>query len=446
MQSPHCSCVQEGSQCVRFRRWTELSRVDVLRQEGRYAKLLEAAARGDCFPPDKARELHADVTRTCPSLSFFSDSGGGRALLTDVLSAWVVFDAQEAARATGYVQGMNFIATFLLYHSGRAEAAFWVFVALMQNYGLQCMFQAPDMYGLKMRGFVVSQLVQQQMPELSVHLAEYLRNSLSLLLTEWLLTLFANSVPLGPLAEFWDVLFQEGYYAVYRLILARLRCLRHWLLAETDFMALVHLVKEAHVEFDTSGPGMPKAYLLNDSTDRLASTSRQAKPEPRSSNSHSRMWRRLMFGSGERGAAGHHPAAAGGAEMNEALGLAGCEEEYDGGAPASMPSGAWICMTCNGSESCRSWDVLVSALLRAETVTDAAIKHFEDIFSHADAPRPPSPADVAEAPAPAVTLSGLQAENQELRKENAALASRLLHVESDVALLKRQVQELMAQR
>ncbi|CAK0796452.1 unnamed protein product [Prorocentrum cordatum] len=117
-----------------------------------------------------------------------------------------------------------------------------------------------DMRGLRVRGFTVAQLLQQRMPELSEHLAEYLRNDLSLLLTEWLLTLFASSVPLGPVASLWDRFFEEGYVAIYRLALARLRCLQPWLRAETDFASLVHLIKEAHVEFDCSS-GEPQPLL-----------------------------------------------------------------------------------------------------------------------------------------------------------------------------------------
>merc|ERR1712039_911650 len=100
-----------------------------------------------------------------------------------------------------------------------------------------------------MRSFTVMQLLQEEMPDLSEHLAEYLQNNLGLLLHGWLLSLFAGFVPLGSLALLWDVFFDEGYIAIYRLILARLRCLEPWLLAETDFGRLEYLIRSTHIDF-----------------------------------------------------------------------------------------------------------------------------------------------------------------------------------------------------
>ncbi|CAE7947915.1 Tbc1d1, partial [Symbiodinium sp. KB8] len=180
---------------------------------------------------------------------------------------------------------MNFIVTALLWHCMAEEAVFWLFVATVHNYDLRSMFEAPDMHGLKVRSFTIAQLVHQEMPDLSAHLAEHMQNSLSLLFTEWLLTLFAGSMPLTPLAILWDHFFQEGYSVIYRLILARLRCLRPWLLAETDFGVLVHLVKNAHLDFigpdcrpwpRPARPGLPGFAVEESSPKRGEGVSRSA--------------------------------------------------------------------------------------------------------------------------------------------------------------------------
>eukprot|EP00971_Amphidinium_carterae_P177909 3528362-Amphidinium_carterae.2 len=65
------------------------------------------------------------------------------------------------------VEGMNFLVTVLLWHAVKEEDAFWIFVSMMQSYGLRCMYEPPDMCGLKMRSSTMSQLLHQEMPDLS---------------------------------------------------------------------------------------------------------------------------------------------------------------------------------------------------------------------------------------------------------------------------------------
>eukprot|EP00439_Symbiodinium_sp_Y106_P019118 s470_g2.t1 len=69
----------------------------------------------------------------------------------------------------------------------------------------------------------------------------------------------------------------QRYSVIYRLILARLRCLRPWLLAETDFGVLVHLVKNAHLDFigpdcrpwpRPARPGLP-GFAVDESSPKL---------------------------------------------------------------------------------------------------------------------------------------------------------------------------------
>jgi len=50
-------------------------------------------------------------------------------------------------RSIGYVQGMNFIAASLLYHSSE-EVAFWLFVSLIEDYEMRDIYQTgtPGVY------------------------------------------------------------------------------------------------------------------------------------------------------------------------------------------------------------------------------------------------------------------------------------------------------------
>lgn len=287
-------------------------------------------------PSDNQQVMQKDVDRTCQCLSFFQGCGG-RQKLKNILSAWVVYDSLESQRssAIGYVQGMNVIVTTLLWHSGDEEACFWVFVAMMKHYDLRFMFAPPDMPGLKMRMFTLLQLVQQEMPDLSVHLAEHLQNKLGVILSDWLLSLFAGFMPLDPLGVLWDSFFKEGFIAIYHLILARLRCLEPWLLAETDFGRLVYLIKFTHVEFDWSS-SQPKAIVLEKCSG---------------------------------------PA---------------CDDNCIDGdeliIPESSASG-WTCLICNGSEACVSWETFVVLLLKAETTPVTTVMQLERMFNNSRAPR-----------------------------------------------------------
>eukprot|EP00438_Fugacium_kawagutii_P021465 Skav234974 [mRNA] locus=scaffold122:68263:69414:+ [translate_table: standard] len=352
-QVPACPCDREPAApgepvvCKRFQRWSVAAALDDVIQPGRYRELLQSAKAGSPhFSVEKERQLELDVGRTWPSLCIFAD-GCGRESLSNLLKAWIVYDGETAqehrqseasneknasSEAVGYVQGMNFIVMALLWHAGAEEAAFWLFVALVQNYDLRSMFEAPDMHGLKVRSFTLVQLVHQEMPDLSAHLAEHLQNSLSLLFTDWLLTLCAGSIPLVPLSYLWDHFFDEGYSVIYRLILARLRCLRPWLLAETDFGALVHLVKNAHVDFlgDEPCPRPP----------RLPFAEEEEAPPPLAPSRRKKLLQRLV------------PRRS---SLPPELGTSTASESQ---SPRRQP----FCPSCGGagSENCTSWEKLVT--------------------------------------------------------------------------------------
>ncbi|CAE8586959.1 unnamed protein product, partial [Polarella glacialis] len=395
---PPCSCERcpgaGPARCARFERWAQRAEAASVMQRGRYTRMLESASAGSPhLPPEKERQLKLDIDRTWPSLTsgLFREGGGGRQKLSNLLRAWVMYDGEESSKvdeasapvrplgttAVGYVQGMNFIATALLWHTGLDEAAFWLFVAMVQHYGLRSMFEAPDMHGLKVKSFTIAQLVHQEMPELSAHLAEHLQNSLSLLFTEWLLTLFASSVPLAPLADLWDQFFEEGYGVIYRLILARLRSLRLWLLAETDFGSLVHLVKQAHVDFiGADQQPRPRPSLLG-----LAGSAPAMQSFTSPERSRRFSLRRLMRSppSATKNSSWHGSPSASTGRDRRPDGSDGSEEDGDCRDAGDRPP----CPGCEGGggETCSSWQVLVTDLLQAELLDAQRTEHFERMVS-----------------------------------------------------------------
>lgn len=447
---PACPCDREPAapgepvRCKRFQRWAAAAGLQDVIQPGRYEALLEAAKNGSPhFSVEKERQLELDVGRTWPALCIFAD-GCGRESLSNLLKAWIIYDGETAQKhrqqeasasndgetsgrseAVGYVQGMSFIVMALLWHAGAEEAAFWLFVALVQNYDLRSMFEAPDMHGLKVRSFTIVQLVHQEMPDLSAHLAEHLQNSLSLLFTDWLLTLCAGSVPLVPLSHLWDHFFDQGYSVIYRLILARLRCLRPWLLGETDFGALVHLVKNAHVDFvgpdDQPCPRPPRLPAF-EPEEVPPSPGGKTSQQPITSR-RKNLLRRLVRA---------RDGASRRSSLPPELGNSGVSEDEPREEPSqpSQPSPKKpFCQSCEGagSENCASWEKLVAIHLQAEVIDLARTAHYERMLA-------------APVLCPKSVEEHLREDNAELMAQNAKLKQELQDALQQVESLKREME------
>eukprot|EP00882_Tetradesmus_deserticola_P034896 GHRQ01040226.1.p2 GENE.GHRQ01040226.1~~GHRQ01040226.1.p2 ORF type:complete len:117 (+),score=50.86 GHRQ01040226.1:322-672(+) len=76
----------------------------------------------------------------------------------------------------------------------------------------------------------LDELIAQKLPRLAAHLAE-LEAEVSILATDWFLTLFATSMPAETVARLWDALFNEGSKVLYRAALALLKSSEPALLA-----------------------------------------------------------------------------------------------------------------------------------------------------------------------------------------------------------------------
>ncbi len=93
-----------------------------------------------------------DLLRTCPDHWFFSSaaefsdryprrtfnraaSGGGLLVLQRVLTAYALRNT-----SIGYVQGMNYLAAFLLLVTGDETETFWLFATLLEDILTQCVF------------------------------------------------------------------------------------------------------------------------------------------------------------------------------------------------------------------------------------------------------------------------------------------------------------------
>lgn len=68
----------------------------------------------------------------------------------------------------------------------------------------------------------LDELISEKLPRLHAHLQD-LEADVSIIATDWYLTLFSTSMPSESVARVWDALFNEGPKIVFRVALALLK-------------------------------------------------------------------------------------------------------------------------------------------------------------------------------------------------------------------------------
>ncbi len=214
-------------------------------------------------------EISRDVGRTFASHSLFQkNSGVGQNMLSNILKA-----CNAVFTDVAYCQGMNFVvASFLMIrlqdHSSTGfvekldeedsirlgserghfcseddcypcistpnqrhaeEDIFWLMAALIRkqnnNRGNGLSMRGmwlPGCPEFKMRVFQFQTLMEREVPRLLYHL-EHVGMLLEIIICQWFLTMFAYSLPMEVLARIWDCIFIDGWKAIFRIGLARLK-------------------------------------------------------------------------------------------------------------------------------------------------------------------------------------------------------------------------------
>ncbi|KAJ4318527.1 hypothetical protein N0V94_004382 [Neodidymelliopsis sp. IMI 364377] len=179
--------------------------------------------------------INKDLGRSFPGVEMFKDpEGEGQKMLGRVLKCFSLYDNK-----IGYCQGLGFLVGPLLMQMGDKEA-FCVLVRLMEDYDLRSCF-LPDLSGLHLRIFQFQKLLNQHMPELSLHLEEMQIESAYL--SQWFLSFFAVTCPLPMLFRIYDVLFAEGASeTIMRVALALMKRNEAKLLSLTEFEDVMQLL------------------------------------------------------------------------------------------------------------------------------------------------------------------------------------------------------------
>ena len=185
-------------------------------------------------------EIMRDVGRTCPEHPFFDSKKGrpGETLLARILCATL-----SSTPSIGYCQGMNFVvATLLLTRippdileqesdfNVDAESTdlspfneiesdvFWLFqyILIKNDQGMEMEFiWKPGFPKMKLRVYQFDRLLETYLPALHSHFEE-VNLSPEVVVSQWFMTLFSNTLPLPLTLHMWDYIFVGFWPAIYR--------------------------------------------------------------------------------------------------------------------------------------------------------------------------------------------------------------------------------------
>ncbi|UKK01856.2 GTPase activator [Theileria orientalis] len=236
----------KGERCKRFNYWwLKCCQSAVLKKQGIYWNLIQLLGTKVKINDQTVMvseivlgkritlAIDLDIKRTYPSLRFFNRYG--RSMLRRILLAYSFFDTE-----VGYVQGLNFIVANLLWHSSE-EQAFWALISMMYLYDMRCMF-LPGLPGVFKRCEILEHCMVRHIPRLHNHLKS-VGVHIPMIASDWFMTLCANSVPIRALARLWDSFFSEGWVAIFRFIIFRLKQFEDYLVTMSDIADIMKVIK-----------------------------------------------------------------------------------------------------------------------------------------------------------------------------------------------------------
>lgn len=177
-----------------------------------------------------------DLDRTFPNILFFKEKyGTGQRALFHVLSAYSKYNTQ-----TGYVQGMGFITAMLLTYMDQ-EMVFFMLHSLMKKYHMEG-FYLTDFPDLNKTFYTLLTLLKKFVPR--VYTTLFKAGVMpSMYASEWFITLFSKELQFNTLVRIFDVFLLEGFKVMYRFALAFLKINEAKIIAESDMIGLMPLLK-----------------------------------------------------------------------------------------------------------------------------------------------------------------------------------------------------------
>lgn len=188
-----------------------------------YAHFVETSQQ---LSPESISEIQRDVNRTLPGHSAFSSQTALGQSNREKLSR-ILLAVSAAETDVGYCQGMNFVvATLLVNLDYSEEDAFWMFLAILNNYHFKHLF-SPDVPLLPLRMFHFSRLVRTHLPNVWHHLNAKTFSGVEIFANQWIMTLFAYYLEPEVLGRVWDLFFLLGWKYIFQFGLTILKLLEN---------------------------------------------------------------------------------------------------------------------------------------------------------------------------------------------------------------------------
>ncbi|KAL0209339.1 hypothetical protein RCL1_007279 [Eukaryota sp. TZLM3-RCL] len=212
--------------------------------ENLFSFLIEKSSRSksnqsDLIANEKSIKLiDTDIPRTFPQLSFFS-SGPWRISLFNVLTSFVEYRCD-----VGYVQGMSFIAAFLLLFL-EPGPTFICFSNLIINNPLLNSFFTFSHDKIDIYYKVFDHFLAKFFPQIFAHF-QAVSFSCSMFLHEWFNTVFTKTLSLDCVSRVFDLWFLEGDVVIYRTALGIISLLQSEFM-NYDFETTIKVLKKTNL-------------------------------------------------------------------------------------------------------------------------------------------------------------------------------------------------------
>lgn len=176
--------------------------------------------------------IKIDIPRTFPENIYFDVHKN------ELFNVLVAFAHQNTA--VGYCQGLNYIAGLILIVTKNEASTFWLLKHLVENVAPE--YHTRTMFGLQRDIHVIAELVRRREPLINEKVNE-LGIPWAVILTKWLICLFAEVLPVETVLRVWDVMFAEGYKIIFRAALAIIFTLKEDIMKADDITVLAELFR-----------------------------------------------------------------------------------------------------------------------------------------------------------------------------------------------------------
>ncbi|EFJ51370.1 hypothetical protein VOLCADRAFT_116378 [Volvox carteri f. nagariensis] len=199
-----------------------------------YSNLVKAAA-SMC---KVTAQVELDLPRTFPGHPYLSCPETGQAAMRRILTSYSLRNPK-----VGYCQGLNFVVGVILLAVERdEECTFWLLAALVEKICYQGSF-GDNLCGCHVEMKTLQDLVHAKIPKLGAHM-KATNCDMSLVATDWFLTLYCVSMPAESACRVLDALLNEGAKVLFRVALALLKTAENRLLQLDNAGELMKWVKD----------------------------------------------------------------------------------------------------------------------------------------------------------------------------------------------------------